>query len=103
MKFLGIILDECITWKDPIRTVENKIAKNIGLLYRAKQLLSASSLKSISFSYIHTYLNNINIGLSSTQKTKLKTINIKQKHAVRIIFQKIDFATHENFKYFKKL
>ena len=26
-KFLGVILDECITWKDHIRTVQNKIAK----------------------------------------------------------------------------
>ena len=38
------MIDECITWKDHIRTVENKIAKNIGLLYRAKQLLNTSSL-----------------------------------------------------------
>ena len=36
MKFLGVILDKCILWKDHIRTVENKIAKNKGLLYRAK-------------------------------------------------------------------
>ena len=41
--------DEYITWKDDIRTVENKIAKNVGLLYRAKQLLNTSSLKSINF------------------------------------------------------
>ena len=36
IKFLGIILDECISWKDHIRTVENKTAKIIGLLYRVK-------------------------------------------------------------------
>ena len=46
-----------ISWKDHIRTVENKIAKNIGLLYRAKQLFNTSSLKSIYFSSNHTYLN----------------------------------------------
>ena len=33
IKFLGVTTDECITWKDHIRTVENKIAKNIGLLH----------------------------------------------------------------------
>ena len=36
IKFLGIILDKCISWKDHIRTVENKIAKIIGLLYHVK-------------------------------------------------------------------
>ena len=33
IKFLGVMINECITWKDHIRTVENEIAKNIGLLY----------------------------------------------------------------------
>ena len=42
--------------------------------------------KSIYFSYIHTYLNYANIAWASTQKTILKTINIKQEHAVRINF-----------------
>ena len=46
---------------------EIKLKKNIGLLYRAKQLLNTSSLKSIYFSYIHTYLNYTNIAWTSTQ------------------------------------
>ena len=71
------MIDDCITWKVHIRTVENKIAKNIGLLYRAKQLLNTSSLKSIYFSYIHRYLNYANIAWASTKKSKLKIINIK--------------------------
>ena len=68
---------------------ETKFQKYIRLLYRAKQLLDTSSLKSIYFSYIHTCLNYTNIAWKSTQKNKLKTINIKQKHAVRIIFNEI--------------
>ena len=50
IKFLGVILDECISWEGHIRT-----------LYRAKQLLNTSSLKSIYLSYIHSYLNYTNI------------------------------------------
>ena len=85
IKFLGVMTDECITWKYHIRTVENNIEKNIGLIYRAKQLLNKSFLKSIYFSHIHTYLNYPNIAWASTQKTKLKMINIKQRHAIRTI------------------
>ena len=69
-----------------LKCISNKIAKNIGLIYRAKQLLYTSSLKSIYFSYIHTYVSYANIAWASTQKTKLKILNAKQKHAVRIIF-----------------
>ena len=86
IKFLKAISDERISWKDHIKKVENKIARHLRLLYQTKQLINTSSLKSIKFSYIHTYLNYPNIVWASIQKkNKLKTINIKQKHTVRSI------------------
>ena len=42
------MLDENISWKEHIKTVENK---NIGFLCKAKQLLANESLKSIYFLY----------------------------------------------------
>ena len=35
IKFLGVLLDEHLSWKEHIMYTENKIGKNIGLLYRA--------------------------------------------------------------------
>ena len=93
IKFLGILLDEIISWKNHIRSVEKKLAKNIGLLYRAKYLLDDSSLKTICFSYIHSYFNYANIAWGSTYRTKLKTIHYHQKHAARIVFDQ-DKITH---------
>ena len=86
IKFLGVLLDENIIWKKHICSVEKKLAKNIGLLYRAKYLLVESSLKTVNFSYIHSYLNNANIAWVSTYQTKLKTVHFHQKHALRIVF-----------------
>ena len=31
MKYLGVFLDENLTWKDHIKYTQNKITKNIGL------------------------------------------------------------------------
>ena len=36
IKFLGVLLDENLSWKEHIKYNEKKVAKNIGLLYRAK-------------------------------------------------------------------
>ena len=36
IKFLGVWIDEILTWRDHIYTIENKIAKNIGILYQGK-------------------------------------------------------------------
>ena len=44
IKFLGVMLDDHISWIDHVRTVENKTAKNIGLLYRVSQFLNEDSL-----------------------------------------------------------
>ena len=80
IKFLGVMLDEHISWIDHVRTVENKIAKNIGLLCRVSQFLIEDSLKTVYFLYIHSYLNYGNIAWASTYATKLKIVYLKQKH-----------------------
>ena len=87
------MLDQHIAWNDHIHAIEKKFAKNIGLLFRAKKLLDKESLKTIYFSYIHSYLNYANIAWASTYFTKLKTIHYQQKHEVRIIFDE-DLLTH---------
>ena len=69
------MLDENITWKDHLRTIEKKIAKSLDLLYHAKQFLNEDSRKIIYFSYIHSYLNYGNVAWTSAYYTKLKTMH----------------------------
>ena len=65
--------------------IENKVTKNIGLLYRAKLFLDKNSLLTLYYSYIHTYLNYANLSWGSTNRTNLKKLLCQQKYAVRII------------------
>ena len=85
IKFLGVLLDENLSWKDHIKYIENKVAKNIGLLYRAKLFLDKNSLLTLFYSYIHTYSNHANLSWGSTNRTNLKKLLSQQKHAVQII------------------
>ena len=73
--------------------MENKIAKNIGVLFKASKLLNINCLKNIYFALIHSYVNYANIVWASSCQTGLKNIFFKQKQAVRIIFNK-DRLTH---------
>ena len=86
IKFLGVIIAENLTQKNHIEVVENKISKNIGVLYRASHLLDFKNLLKIYFSFIHIYISYANIAWASTFKTKLQGILKKQKHAARITF-----------------
>ena len=87
IKFLGVIIDENLTWKNHIKVVENEISKNIGVLYRASHLLDFKNLLKIYFSFIHIYISYANIAWASTFKTKLQGLLKKQKHAARITFR----------------
>ena len=86
IKFLGDINDENLTRKNHFEVVKNKIFKNIGVLYRASQLLDFKILLKIYFYFNHIYISYANIAWASTFKPKLQGILKKQKPAARINF-----------------
>ena len=79
IKYLGVLTDEHLTWKEHVAVIENKVSKNIGLLYRSRRVLDSMALKNLHFSYIHSYLNYGNIVWASVSTTKLKKLVSKQK------------------------
>ena len=61
IKFLGILLNEYLSWKEHLKLTENKIVKNIGLIYKAKPYLNKDSLLALYFSCIHFFMNYANL------------------------------------------
>ena len=45
VKFQGVTIDENITWNKHMELVENKVSKNIGILYRASHYLDKKKSK----------------------------------------------------------
>ena len=84
MKFLGVLLDDNLSWKEHMKYLEDKLVKNIGLMYRAKPFIDKESLLALYYSYIHLYLNYANLAWGSTYLTNLKKLRSQQKHAIRI-------------------
>ena len=82
---MGVLTDEHLTWKEHVAVIENKVSKNIGLLYRSRRVLDSMALKNLHFSYIHSYLNYGNIVWASVSTTKLKKLVSMQKWALRIV------------------
>ena len=46
--FVGVLLDENLSWKEHLKYTENQIAKSIGLMYKAEPFLDKDSLLSHS-------------------------------------------------------
>ena len=94
IKFLCVLLGENLTWKPHIKYIENKIAKNVGLLFKVKPFLNKQSLLSLYYSYIHSYINYANVAWGSTYMTNFKKI-IQSR--MRII------CNNEKFEHTKQL
>ena len=78
---------------------DNKVAKNIVLIYKAKPYLNKDSLLALYFSYIHPFINYVNLVCGSTNRTYLRKINSQQKHALILIYNiNIFYHSKELFK-----
>ena len=61
LKFFGVILDEHLTWKKHIQLIEDKVSKNVGVLYKTSKLILMLTL-------------NVYEAWASTNKIKLKKL-----------------------------
>ena len=93
IKVLGVFIDENLTWKEHIKYIQNKIAKNIGIIFRSKPYLNKKCLVPLYYSYIHSYIPYANIAWRNTYLSNLKKISGQQNHSVRIIYNKMKYES----------
>lgn len=85
-KFLGIIIQANLKWNIHISMIKNKIAKSIGVINKAKYLLTSSHLKLLYHTLIEPYLNYCCMIWACPEKTTaLEAIHRLQKRSARII------------------
>ena len=91
--FLGVILDEHLSWKSHIAHLSSKVSRSIGIIYRSSFCLHKSALCMLYFSLIYPYLYYCISVWGSTYPTNLNRIFVLQKRAIRTI-SKSPFDAH---------
>ena len=86
-KFLGVYIDQHLTWKTHVNFIAAKISKSVGLLYKAKYHLPSKSLLTLYYALFYPYLTYCNLIWASAYVTNLERIYLLQKRAVRAISQ----------------
>lgn len=94
-RFLGVHIDQFLTWKTHISSVSSKVAKNIGILSRLSYLLPIHIRTSLYYTMVHPYLSYCSIIWASNYPARLKTLEMLQKRALRIIVGCSYFASAE--------
>ena len=84
-KFLGIIIDQHLTWKNHIDYITKKIIRTTGLLCRIRFYVNQTHLKMLYNSLIYPYLHYGNIVWANNYPTRLEKLFTLQKKVLRII------------------
>ena len=94
-KFLGLHIDNHLTFKYHIDEISKKISKSVGLLYKLSNFFPNNILKIIYSSLIHPYLIYGIEAWHSTSKNYTNKIFVLQKKAVRAI-NHLEYNQHTN-------
>ena len=86
IKYLGLLIDENLSWKTHIHSVANKISKTIGLNARLRQIVPTCTFLNIYQSLITPYLTYGLISWGNACKTFQDQILVPQKRALRLTY-----------------
>ena len=84
-KFLGVYVDQHLTWKEHIKNVSIKIAKNVGRIARSLYFLPPAIRIKLYYSLIFAYLTYCNVVWASNYDSRLSRLVILQKRAIRVV------------------
>ena len=84
-RFLGVLMDAKITWREHISAVSLKMSRNVGILYKMKGILPQNVLKILYHSFMQSHLNYCSIIRGLGSKAKIQALFVAQKKAIRTL------------------
>ncbi len=91
-KFLGVVLDERLSWSKHIDLVSTRSMKLLGILRKVLPLIHHSAHSTLYFSFLFPHLNYCNIVWAATYPTYLKKLLLLQKRFLRLISHSTRYA-----------
>ena len=85
IKFLGVTVDNKLSWKSHVENICKKISRNVGVIYRLKSCLPIKTLLMLYSSLILPYMNYALLSWGNARENVLDDLNILQKRAIRTI------------------
>ena len=85
VKFLGLLLDENLSWKHHLSELSKKLARTCGIFFKVRHLLPTDVLVSLYYSLFASFLQYGIVVWGLTYDTYIKPIFILQKKVVRAI------------------
>ena len=99
LKYLGVIIDDAMSWVHHITYIKNKISKGIGIMSKASKYLQRKSLLTLYYSYIYPYMIYCIEAWGNASNCHLDQLYKIQKKVIRLIsFTNNDISSATTFK-----
>ena len=85
VKFLGVIIDQNLTWKNHINSVLKNIIKATALIAKLRHFTNRNTLKLIYYALVYPFLTYGNLTWGNTYPTRLQKLLNVQKKFIRLI------------------
>ena len=104
IKYLGVMIDHNLRWKNHINYLSKKITRSLGLLSKIRYFVDFNTLINLYYTFIYSFLTYGLIVWGNTYQSILNPLLILQKRALRIItFSSFQEHSTPLFKYTKIL
>ena len=84
-KFLGVILNEKLSWSPHLKALKSKMARYVGIMYKIKASIPLKVRLQIFHSFIQSHLNYCSLVWGFTNKSNIDSLFIQQKKGIRAI------------------
>ena len=84
-KFLGVILNEKLSWTAHISALKSKMSRYVGIMYRIKPFLPLKVRVQIYHSFVQSHLNYCSLVWGFTTRTNIECLFRQQKKGIRAI------------------
>ena len=85
VNYLGVVIDDKLSWEMHIKNIRNKIASGCWALFKLKSFVPVDVLKRVYFALVHQHLLYCVSCWGGAARTKLDLLNVIQKRCIRVI------------------
>ena len=87
-KFLGIQIDENLSWKNQLSSINRSISRSLFMIKQVKNILPSRCLLNLYFALVHPYLSYGILAWGHAPSSSLQKTAMLQKRAIRIVLKK---------------
>ena len=84
-KFLGLVIDNKLSWKPHLNMLTTKLSKNMSALYKLRGIVNHNTMRNMYYSFIYPLLIYGIAIWGHNYNSNLHKLNILQKRAVRLV------------------